>query len=171
MAVPRRRKSQSGQALVEYALVYSLVILPVTFAMIFTSLLLWVWHSANDFTREGARYAVTHCWQNGGQNVIGYMRSHSPITWDRDQFQNGPMEIQVLYFAKDPESGDLVEFTCDGECTAACVPDIVTVKVTNYEFRGMQNYFGLAPLRMPDFQTTLPMESAGCDPEQGTCVP
>jgi hypothetical protein len=52
-----------------------------------------------------------------------------------------------------------------------CVPDAVTVRVTNYEFRKFMGYLGLPPVSVPDFYTTVPIESAGCDPEQGTCLP
>src|ERR1035441_514690 len=58
-----RRPSQGGQALVEFALAWGTVILPLTFMIIYTSELLWIWHSVADFTRDGARYAATHCWQ------------------------------------------------------------------------------------------------------------
>ena len=30
--------------------------------VIFVAEMLWVWHSVVDFTRDGARYAATHCW-------------------------------------------------------------------------------------------------------------
>jgi hypothetical protein len=162
---------QRGQAAAEFAIVYAAILLPVTFAIIYTALLLWVWHSIADFTREGARYAVTHCWQSGGGNVISWMRTNSPITWDRDQFISGPAEITVSYYARNADSGALEEFTCDGECSVNCVPDLVKVSVSNYEFRGFVTYLGLAPIRIPDFQTSLAVQSAGCDPEQVTCVP
>ena len=32
-------------------------------------------------------------------------------------------------------------------------------------------YLGLPPVTLPNFRTSLPMESAGCDPEQGVCNP
>jgi hypothetical protein len=124
-----------------------------------------------DFTREGARYATTHSWQAGGQNVVAYMRTRVPPMIDMDQFQNGAAQVVVEYFARDPEAGTLVEFTCDGECSTLCIPDVVRVRVQNYEFRRFLNYLGLPPVRIPDFATTLPVESAGCDPEQGTCLP
>jgi len=150
---------------------YLAVIAPLTFAVIFTAELLWIWHSTTDFTREGARYAATHCWQNGGDNVINFMRTHTPLMVDRDQFQNGAVQIAVTYFAKDPASGTIGEFSCDTDCSSACIPDTVTVAVRNYEFRHFLNYLGLPPVTMPDFQTSMPMESAGCDPEQGSCLP
>jgi hypothetical protein len=163
---------ERGQATVEYVIVSAGIVLPVTFAIVFTAQLLWVWHSVVEFTRDGARYAATHCWQSDTQNVTDYMKQHVPPTVDMDQFQNGPAQITVSYFAKDPDTGQLVDFTCDGgDCSTMCVPDAVTVRVTNYEFRKFMGYLGLPPVSVPDFYTTVPIESAGCDPEQGTCLP
>ena len=64
-----RRQRESGQATIEYAITFAGIILPLTFMIIFTAQLLWVWHSVVDFTRDGARYATTHCWQAGKDNV------------------------------------------------------------------------------------------------------
>ena len=163
---------RTGQSTVEFAIVYAGVVLPVTFMVVYTAQLLWIWNSVVEFSRDGARYAATHCWQPGGANVVGYMRQNVPLMLDQDQFQNGEVEITVNYFSKDPDSGALVEFTCDGaECSTECVPEVVTVHVLNYEFRRFMSYIGLPPVQMPDFLTTLPVESLGCDPDQGTCLP
>jgi hypothetical protein len=84
------------------------------------------------------------------------------------QVQNGPAQIQVSYFAEDPTTGTLTPFTCDGDCTTGCVPDVVTVTVTNYQV----NFLPMLPaVVLPNFQATMPMESCGCDPETGVCLP
>lgn len=163
---------ESGQATVEYALAFTGVILPMMFMIIFTAQLLWVWHSIVDFTRDGARYATTHCWQGSGENVITYMRTHVPLMVDIDQFQNGQADIVVQYFSRDPASGSLTDFSCDGgECSADCIPDAVTVTIRNYQFTRFMSFLGLPPVALPDFHTSLAIEGAGCDPEQGTCLP
>jgi hypothetical protein len=168
----RRRCPRSGQATIEYAILYAGVILPMTFAIVFAAEMLWVWHSVVDFTRDGARYATTHCWSAGGDNVMQYMRTHVPRMIDMDQFQQGQAELAVQYFSRDPDTGSLVDFTCDGgDCSVNCIPDAVTVSVSSYEFRRFVNFLGLPPVPIPDFRTSLPMESAGCDPEQATCLP
>ncbi len=167
MAGPRR----SGQATVEFAVSFAIIIMPVTFAIIFTAQLLWVWHSIVDFTRDGARYATTHCWQGSSENVIGYMRTHVPFMVDQDQFQNGQADIVVQYFARDATSGALTDFSCDGDCSTTCIPDAVTVTIRNYEFRRFMSYLALPPVALPDFRTSLPMEGAGCDPDQAVCTP
>ena len=165
------RRSRRGQATLEFVLAYAGVLLPATFALFYTSQLLWVWHSVAIFTREGARYATTHCWQASSGNVVQFMKANVPLTVDRDQFRNGPVTITVSYFSKDPDSGQLVPFTCDTECSTLCIPDSVTVSVTGYEFRTFVTALGLPPVAIPDFRTSLAIESAGCDPEQGACLP
>src|SRR5437870_5030974 len=122
---------RSGQATIEYAILYAGVILPLTFAIVFAAEMLWVWHSVVDFTRDGARYATTHCWTANGDNVMTYMRSHVPRMIDMDQFQQGQAELAVTYYSRDPDTGSLVDFTCaSGECSVDCIPDAVTVRVS-----------------------------------------
>jgi hypothetical protein len=162
---------ERGQATIEFVLAWGSVILPLTFMIIFTSQLLWIWHSVADFTRDGARYAATHCWQADGSNVLTYMKANVPLMPDQFQFQNGPAQIVVTYFSKDPDSGALVPFSCDGDCGTTCIPDVVTVTVTNYQFSTFITTLGLPPVTIPDFHTSVPVESAGCDPEQGVCLP
>jgi hypothetical protein len=167
----RRFGNRSGQATVEYALLYAGVILPLTFMVVFVAEMLWVWHSVVDYTRDGARYAATHCWQSDTSNVLTYMQSHVPRMIDMDQFQNGSAGIQVQYFTKDPTSGVLSDFTCDGgECSVDCIPDAVSVSVTNYEFTRFSGFFKLPAVTMPDFRTSVPVASGGCD-EGGNCLP
>jgi hypothetical protein len=170
VSIPRRPK-QAGQSTVEFALAWSAVLVPLIFALIFTAQTLWIWHSVNDFTRQGAGYASTHCWQSSAENVLDFMRSNIPPMVNQDQFRTGPAQINVTYYGKDPDSGQLTAFQCDGDCTIQCVPDTVTVSVTGYEYRTFLSNLGISPITIPDFRTSVPMESAGCDPEQGVCLP
>src|SRR5579862_1225852 len=55
---------RSGQATVEFAVLYAGVVLPLIFMTIFVAEMLWIWHSVADFTRDAARYASTHCWMS-----------------------------------------------------------------------------------------------------------
>src|SRR5690242_5705675 len=125
------RRRRGGQSSVEFALMYSAVILPLTFMVIFISEMLWVWHSVVDFTRDGATYAATHCWMGDGSNVLSYMSTHVPRMIDMDKFQTGSAGLQVNYFSQDPTTGQLTPFSCasGAECSANCVPDAVTVSV------------------------------------------
>ncbi len=163
-----RRK---GQALLEFALVYISVLVPLTFGIIFVSEMLWVWHSVVELNRDVARYAATHCYQGDTQNVITYMQTHVPRMVDQEQFKQGQATLQVQYFGRDPDSGQLTPFSCDGDCSVDCVPDAVTVSITDYQFKHFLDYLKLQPITIPPFTTSLPMESAGCDPQQGSCLP
>jgi hypothetical protein len=171
-------RRRSGQALTEFAVLYAGVVLPLTFMIVFVSEMLWVWHSVVDFTRDGARYAATHCWMADASNVAGtggYMPTHVPPMIDMDQFQTGAAGIQVKYYQADLTTGALTEFSCDsGDCSAACVPDAVSVSITSYKFTRFSGFFKLPAVTIPPFTTSVPMESAGCnqDPEQsGSCLP
>jgi Flp pilus assembly protein TadG len=167
----RNWRGRGGQATVEFALLYAGVILPLTFMVVFVAEMLWVWHSVTDFTRDGARYAATHCWQSDTSNVLTYMTTHVPRMIDMDQFQNGAAGITVQYFARDPDSGVLTDFTCDaGDCTTNCVPDAVTVSVTTYQFTRFAGFFRLPAVTLPDLHASMAMGGAGCD-ETGTCLP
>ena len=165
-----RRRRQSGQAVTEFALLYTAVALPLTFMVIVISQMLWIWHSVVDFTRDGARYGATHCYTGDGSNVVSYMQANVPPMIDQNEFQNGTVNILVQYYAQQPD-GSMVAFTgCAATCGANCIPDAVSVSVTNYQYLRFSGYLGLPPVTMPPFTTTIPMESAGCD-EAGNCVP
>ena len=167
-----RRNRRSGQAALEFAFLYAGVLLPLTFGIVYVAQMYWVWHSMTEFTREGARYAATHCWESRSSNVRDYMQSHVPVNIDKLQFQSGgSATINIDYFSRDPATGQLTAFQCQGDCSATCVPDTVTVSVTNYEFRRFVSYFNLPPIQMPSFPTSVAVEGNGCDPEQGTCTP
>jgi hypothetical protein len=162
---------RKGAVTLEFVIAYGGIMLPMTFGLLFMSQLLWVWHSVNEFTRQGAVYAATHCWQAAAGNVVNYMQSNVPPMIDQAQISNGPAQIAVTYFSKDPDSGQLTPFQCDGECTAGCIPDTVSVSVTGFQFGTFITSLGLPPVTIPDFRTSLAMEGAGCDPEQGVCNP
>ncbi len=161
-----------GAITVEFALIYGVVLLPLTFMFVFACEMLWVWHSVAEWTRAGARYAATHCFQADGENVRQWMRDNVPRVIDQNRLREGEVEINVAYFVQDPATGNPVEFTCTGsECSVECIPEQVRVTITGYEFRRMLNVLGLPPVTLPDFRTSLSMEGAGCNPEEGTCLP
>jgi hypothetical protein len=168
----KSRRARRGQSIVEFALTWIGLYVPLTMMIVFTAQLLWVWHSVVEFTREGARYAATHCYQSGGSNVISYMRENVPLMVGRDEFRDGQAEIEVSYFSRNAETGALDEFTCEGsECSRSCVPDAVRVRVVNYQFRAFVSYLGLPPVDLPNFQAIVPIESAGCNPDEESCLP
>lgn len=164
-----RKNGRRGQAAVELALVSAAVMVPLLFGIVYLAQLLWVWHSAVEFTRDGARYAATHCWEQNGQNVIQYMQANVPPNIDSAQFQSGgSAQINVQFFQRDPVSGELGPFACAVGCSPACEPDAVTVSVTNYQF---QYYVTLLQsVTMPPFATSQSTDGNGCD-QTGTCYP
>lgn len=168
-----RRNSRSGQVMVEYALLYVGVIVPFTFGIMYVAQLLWVWHSMVEFTRDGARYAATHCWESGGSNVLEYMYTHVPINVEQAQFSqaNASAQVTVTYSTVDPDTGSLSDFSCDTDCSAGCVPDVVTVSIENYVYGKFFTFLKLPGVAMPAWPTTVPMEGAGCDASTGTCLP
>jgi len=168
---PVRVGGRAGQSTTEFLLAYAAVMFPLMLAVIYTMQLLWIWHGVNDFTRRGAGYAASHCWESSGANVISYMRSNLPPVIDQDQFQDGPAVINVSYYQLDPTSGSLIPFTCATDCDITCIPDSVTVSVTGFSYKTFVTALGLPAVPLPNFETTTPIESAGCDPEQGTCLP
>jgi hypothetical protein len=159
---------RSGQALTEFAVLYSAVILPLTFMVIFVAEMLWIWHAVSEFTRDGARFAATHCYQADGTNVTGYMQSHVPPMIDQAQFQNGQVAIQVQYLSAAAD-GSLTPFAQPADC-GDCVPDSVSVSVSNYQFARLAGFLRLPPVTMPSFTTNLPMESAGFQDASGVCA-
>lgn len=165
-----RRPALRGQAVIEFAVLYTAVALPLTFMVVFVAQMLWIWHSVADFTRDGARYAATHCWQADGSasNVLQYMESHVPLMIDMDQFQNNAAGIQVQYFGQQPD-GSLAGF--DSGACSGCLPDAVSVGITAYQYKRFSGFLRLPNVTMPPFTTTVPMESGGLQDASGTCVP
>jgi len=159
-------KRQTGQALIEFTVLYAAVILPLTFMAIFVAEMLWVWHGVQDFTRDGARYAATHCWTADGGNVLAYMESHVPAILDQQIFRSGDAGISIQYFS----DGGTTPFTSDN-CSGLCVPEVVSVSITNYQFLRFASFMRQPPVKIPPFTTVVPMESAGFQDESGVCVP
>jgi hypothetical protein len=160
-----------GQAVMEFALLYTAVVLPLTFMIVFVSQMLWTWHSVVDFTRMVAQFAATHCWQpdNSGSNVLQWATTHVPPMIDRGQFQNNAAGITVAYFT---QNADGSQTPWDGSlCSGGtCVPDVVSVSVTSYQYNRFSSFFQLGNVLMPPFTTVLPMESGGYQDATGVCV-
>ncbi len=157
------RRRAAGQAITEFAVLYAGVILPLTFMTFFVAEAVWIWHGMVDFTRDGARFAATRCY-NGGDtsNVIAYMQSHVPPVIDQAQFSTGgAATINVQYL-------DATGAPFDNPDCADCVPDSVSVSVSNYTFGRLAGYLKLPGIPLPPFTTNLPMESAGLDSQGNT---
>jgi len=165
-------KDSRGQATLEMALVLLVGIIPITFGLIAFAEVAWTYHALASLTRQGARYAATHCWQDdGGSNVVSWMQANSPAFPDRPLLGTGGIQIQVAYWTHDLESHQTIPFSCGGGCSPDCVPDSVTVSISGYEFNHFFPLFGLASLQVPSFSTTVEIESSGGNPETGVSVP
>ena len=140
-------RRERGAVTLEFVIAYGGIMLPMTFGLLFMSQLLWVWHSINEFTRQGASYAATHCWQGSGGNVLTFMQNNLPPMIDQAQISNGPAQISINYFSKDPASGQLAPFECDSDCSTGCIPDTVTVSVTGFQFGTFFTSLGIAPVK------------------------
>ena len=163
---------QCGQATVETALALIFGIVPLTLALIAFAEIGWTYHALTALTRQGARYATTHCFQDSaGSNVVTWMTANAPLFPDRQQLVTGGIQIQVNYWTHDPLTHESMPFSCAGGCNSQCVPDSVTVSISGYQFNHFLTTLGLQPLQVPPFSTTAPMESAGGDPETATSSP
>ena len=161
-----------GQSTVEMALALAAAIIPITFALIAFTEIAWTYHALATVTRQGARYAATHCWQDeGGSNVINWMQANAPAFPDRPLLVSGGVQIQVNYWMHDPDTHQSIPFTCGGGCSPDCVPDSVTVSIIGYQFNHFFPLLGLQPLQVPPFSTTVAVESGGGNPETAVSSP
>src|SRR5262245_15723414 len=113
----RPRRASRGQATVEMALVLIFGIVPLTLGLIAFTELAWTYHALAALTRQGARYAATHCWQDGtGSNVVNWMQANAPPFPDRQQLTAGDIQIEVSYWTHDLESHRSVPFSCAATC-------------------------------------------------------
>ena len=166
------RRGTRGQATVEMALALVAGIVPLTLGMIAFAELAWTYHALATITRQGARYAATHCWQDdAGSNVATWIQANAPPFPDRPQLASGGVQIQVNYWTHDPLTRQSVPFTCAGGCGSQCVPDSVTVSISGYQFNHFLTLLGLQPLQVPPFSTTVEIESAGGNPETAISAP
>ncbi len=83
-----RRRGARGQATVEMALALVVGIVPLTLGLIAFTEIAWTYHALATLTRQGARYAGTHCWQDdSGSNVVNWMQANAPPFPDRPQMR------------------------------------------------------------------------------------
>jgi hypothetical protein len=158
----RTNRNFKGQASVEMALALVFVVLPLTLMLIGLIEIAWTYHALATITRQGARYAANHCWQDSsGSNVVTWMQENSPMFPDRQQLITGGIQVEVAYWRHDPETHTSVAFECGGGCSQECVPDSVTVRLVGYEFSHFITMLGFQPLQMPQFATTVEIQSAG----------
>ncbi len=168
----RSRNNTRGQSTVEMAVVFTLIVMPITLGLLMVAQATWTWSGVIHLTRKGAQYAATHCWQDsGGSNVITYMQSHLPPLVDSTQITSGPANITVQYWTQDAVNHQTIPFDCPSSCSADCSPDAVTVTVSGYQFRSLVKAVGLQPIAMPPYSTTIQVTGVGVDPDTGVANP
>ena len=154
------------------ALVLAAGLIPLTLGLLAFAEIAWTYHALVTLTRQGARYAATHCWQDeAGSNVVNWMQANAPPFIDRPQLVSGEVQIQVSYWTHDLTARQSVPFSCGGACTSECVPDSVTVGISGYQFRHLLGVLGLPALEVPSFATTVEVESMGGNPETAVSSP
>src|SRR5260370_41872559 len=93
-------RTMRGQASVEMALALVFGILPLTIGLIAFAEAAWTYHGLVTLTRQGARYAATHCFQDStGQNVVAWLRDSNnvsvPAFPERQQLVTCGLQAQV----------------------------------------------------------------------------
>ena len=142
-SAPKSR--QSGATAVEFALVL-LIFLTFLLAITDFSRMLFTWNAATEATRAGARYAVVCDDTSNQAQVLAKMQALLP---------------QINNINLDWTPAGCTSATCEG----------VTVTIVGLNYQWISPIAGLASLAaipMPTFQTTLPREIMGQDPNNAT---
>ena len=139
------KSRQRGATAVEFALVL-LIFLTFLLAITDFSRMLFTWNAAAEATRAGARYAVVCNDTTRDALVRAKMQAMLP-------------QISTIDVAWDPPG--CTTATCQG----------VTVSIVGLDYHWISPIAGLAsfaPITMPTFQTYLPREIMGTDPNDAT---
>jgi hypothetical protein len=131
---------QRGSTAVEFALVL-LIFLTFVLAITDFSRMLFTWNAASEATRAGARYAAVCDTTGNKPQVLAKMQALLPVD-----------DIDLAWTPAGCNSS-----TCEG----------VTVTIVGLDYQWISPIAGLArhaPIPMPTFQTYLPRESMGADP-------
>ena len=101
-------RNERGAALVEFALVVSVIFLPLVFGVIEFGRATWIKTTLTAAAREGVRYAIVHGSKSGAvadsATIANYVKGRtqlSPIvvkpTWTPDKAPGSVAQIQVTY--------------------------------------------------------------------------
>jgi hypothetical protein len=145
------RRREQGSALVEFTL-GAFVFLTAIFGVFEVSRLLWTHNALADATRRAARYAVIN--PSASADSVKNMAVYGNPDGTGQKMVNG-------LDADDVE----VEYTPSPVTEVFGYPGgKVSVSIINYDFDFVVPFLS-ASMRMPDYRTTLPAESAGMIPE------
>jgi Flp pilus assembly protein TadG len=163
------KKNQQGLATVEFAIVGALLML-LLLGVIEFARLVFVWNTATEATRRGARIAAV-CPVNAPaiQNVTVF---NDPATSGASTLFTGmsTADVKVEYLDAGGNPADCTYCNCDDTCGDTSFVSIkyVQVSIENYQHTLV---FPPITLTMPPFETTLPRESLGIVPGVGSQCP
>ena len=142
------KKCQRGSTIVEFALV-SVLLLTVLLGIMDFGRILFMWNSAAEATRLGARVSVV-C-QPGAARVLADMQKFVPMT---------ASNLKVDWYVGNNINNDCDSTTCTG----------VAVSITGLKITPLSpwTFFGSSYLDVPGFSTYLPREIMGQDPDSST---
>ena len=165
-------KKQQGVATVEFAIVSALLML-LLLAVIEFARLAFIWNTATEATRRGARVAAV-CPVNAPaiRNVAVF----------NDDATSGPSalltglstaDVRVEYLDGGGNPVDCTYCNCDDTCGDA---PFVSIRYVQVSINNFQHTLLLPPplnltLTMPPFESTLPRESLGVVPGVGSQCP
>ena len=163
------KKKQQGLATVEFAIVGALLLL-LLLAVIEFARLVFVWNTATEATRRGARVAAV-CPVNAPaiQNVAVFNddATSGPSAWMTGV---SSADVRVEYLDAGGNPVDCTYCNCDDTCGDA---SFVSIKYVQVGIENYQHTLLLPPpfnvtIPMPAFETTLPRESLGIVPGVGS---
>ena len=145
----RRRNSQKGQTLVEFALA-AMLFLTLLFGIIEFGRALWTWNTIAQATRAGARFAITSDPTNDTaiKNWVVYHNAAGtggPVL-------NGLTTTNVQVVFRKNTGTDMSANRYNS--------DMVQVGITGYTFDFIVPLYG-GSITLPPFTTTLPVEGLG----------
>ena len=174
------KKNQQGLATVEFAIVGALLML-LLLGVIEFARLVFVWNTATEATRRGARIAAV-CPVNAPaiQNVTVFndpaIRNITVFNDDATSGQSALItglssaDVQVEYLDAGGNPADCTYCNCDDTCGDT---SFVSIKYVQVSIENYQHTLAFPPitLTMPPFETTLPRESLGIVPGVGSQCP
>ena len=145
----RRRKSQRGQTLVEFALA-AILFLTLLFGIIEFGRALWTWNTIVQSTHAGARFAVVGDSTNDTA-IKNWVVFHN-AAGSGEPVLNGLNTTNVQVAFKKNDGTDMSANRYNS--------DMVQVGISGYTFNFIVPLFG-ASITLPPFTTTLPVEGLG----------
>lgn len=142
------KKYQTGSTIVEFALV-AVLFLTVLLGIMDFGRILFMWNSAAEATRLGARVSVV-C-NKGAARVLADMQKFVPIT---------SANLKIDWYV-----GNSINNSCDITTCSGVAVSITGLKITPVS---PLTWIGFSSLDVPGFSTYLPREIMGQDPESDT---